>query len=81
MRLQVGGVDHHGAGGLTSGGERLENMVKCADLAPAEEPVVRRLLRTMAARRIATKIEITLMGPEPRTRTVNGTRAFFRRAH
>ena len=49
MRLQVGRVDHHGIGGLAFGGERLEDTVKDADLAPTDEPVVQRLVRTIAA--------------------------------
>jgi len=63
--LQVGGVDHQLLGSAALDRQRREDLVKHAEAASADEPVVDRLVRTVAGRRIPLPqpLHITKMMP------------------
>ena len=53
MRLEVGGVDHQPVGLAALGRQLGEDPVEHAEAAPANEPVIDRLVRPVAGRCIA----------------------------
>ena len=53
MRLQMGGVDHQPSRLAGLARQLGENLVEHAKTAPADEPIVDRLVRTVVARSIA----------------------------
>ena len=53
MRLQMRGVDHHSLWLAALVRQRYENIVEHAQAAPANEPIVDRLVRTILGRCVA----------------------------
>jgi hypothetical protein len=56
MGLKMRGVDHHSLRLAALVRQRCENLVEHAQAAPANEPIVDRLMRTILGRRVATEV-------------------------
>ena len=58
MGVQIGGIDHQAVIGIAGGGKGGKYLVEDAQTAPADKPVVDRLVRSVSRRCIAPPLAI-----------------------